>query len=298
MDHGIFGIDQSVLKVPRTIENSLRRLRRFGYRIDSASRFEIYKTKFNKLYLESIMNQKYMLEDNVQEELLYGYKDYWELIRISESKTILTSMDKSVRNEINNIFNGSILECKDSKPWNFQFQYNLSSIFEHSGFKVDLKEPDFVFRYKGKTYSVAAKRLISKKGIQANLEKAEEQISKTENYGFIAISLDKIFRDSNRIITLSDPDKSVREANEIIQNILAKDFVTGHFGRRSSQILGIIAYISFPYYSTSDKPLFELGYTSYIMFLPINEPDSPEWNEAVEISDQLHKLEINNNAGF
>lgn len=294
MNREVFGIDQNVLKVPSTIENSLRRLRYFGYRIDSASRFELYKSKFNKLYLGSILKQKYTLEDIVQEELLYGYKDYWELVRISESKSILTSVDRTVRTEINTIFNGNILESNDSKPWNYQFQYNLSSIFEHSGFAVELKEPDFIFKHKGRTYSVAAKRLISKKGIQANLEKAEKQIIDSEDYGFIAISLDKIFRDYNRIITLTDADQSVRAANEIIQNILSKDFVTGYFSRRSSQILGVIAYISFPYYLTSEKPLFELGYTSYVMFLPINEPETPEWNEVIDISNQLHSMEMKN----
>lgn len=133
----------------------------------------------------------------------------------------------------------------------------------------------------------------SKNNIQSNIEKAEEQIKLTDNYGFIALSLDKIFKESNDIITLSDPDTSIRKANEIIQSIIREDFLSGYFGRRNNQVLGIIACVSFPYYLRSEKPLFELGYTSYLMFLPIQQPDTSEWNEVIEIGDQLHKIRIN-----
>ncbi|MGU3470744.1 hypothetical protein ACLBWT_06220 [Paenibacillus sp. D51F] len=253
----------------------------------------MYKNKFNNLYLQSISSQDYSLCKSAQEELLFGYKDYWELVRISESNTILSTTDKKVRDEIVNIFSGGILEGKDPKPWNYQFQYNLSSIFEHSGFQVELTEPDFVFEYRGKKYSVAAKRLISKNGIQVNIEKAERQLKSSDNYGFIALSLDKFFMDSNEIITVKDADRTIRKANEIIQSILREDFLASYFGRRTNQVLGILACVSFPYFLESDKPLFELGYTSYLMFLPIKEPDSSEWNEVIEISEKLHLININ-----
>ncbi|MBY0117988.1 hypothetical protein [Paenibacillus xylanexedens] len=287
-----FGIDQSVLDVPVYIQNSLNRLRYAGYKVGPSCRFEIYRNKFSRLYLNAIRTQNYSLNNSDQEELLFGYKDYWELKGISESNIILSSTNKAVKDEINNIFSGGILEGKDPKPWNYQFQFNLSSIFEHSGFQVELLEPDFIFGHKGRKYSVAAKRLISKNSIQANIEKAEAQIKLTDNYGFIALSLDKIFKDFNEVITIDDADKSIRKANEIILNIIREDFLAGYFGRRDSQVLGIIAYVSFPYFLKSRKPMFELGYTSYLMFLPTREQDSSGWNEVIEISQGLRRINM------
>ncbi|MGK9250642.1 hypothetical protein [Paenibacillus humicus] len=286
----IIGINQSVSQVPVNIENSLARLRLSGYKVNESCRFELYKKKFRKLYLNSISKKDYSIDKIAQKELLYGYKDYWELVRISDSNTILSSKEKKVRDEVVNIFSGGILEGKDPKPWNFQFQYNLSSLFEQSGFQVELAEPDFVFEYKGKKYAVAAKRLISKNQIQSNIEDAERQLTSSNNQGFLALSLDKIFMNFNEIISVNDADKTIRKANEIIHSIIREDFLVSYFERRTDQVLGIIACVSFPFILNSDKPLFELGYTSYLLFLPINEPDSTEWNEVLEIGDKLHNI--------
>lgn len=106
----LLGIDQSIVNVPYYIKGSLDRLRYFGYKIDPSCRFELYKNKFERLYIRTIINEQYSVNESVQEELLFGYKDYWELLRISESKAILTSTDKIIRDEINNIFSGGILE--------------------------------------------------------------------------------------------------------------------------------------------------------------------------------------------
>lgn len=84
------------------------------------------------------------------------------LIQIAGSNNIFDCTDQSVRSEINNIFSGGIIEGNDTKACNYQFQYYLSTIFEKSGYKVTSSEPDFIFEYKGKKYSVAAKRLNSK----------------------------------------------------------------------------------------------------------------------------------------
>ncbi|WP_044479532.1 hypothetical protein [Paenibacillus antibioticophila] len=288
----IYGKSQSVFDVPININISLNLLRMYGYKIDKFSRFELFKNKFDSHYIKSILNKQYSVEDSIKHELLYGYKDYWEMLTISQSTNILFVTDKGIKDEIKNIFSGGVLEGKDSRPWDYQFQYHLSSLFEQSGLKVKLQEPDYVFEYRGREYSVAAKRLNSKNNIQANIEKAEKQIKQFDNYGFIALSLDKIFKEANPIVRLTNPESSIRRANEIIQNIIREDFLEGYFGRRTDQILGIIASISFPYFLDSDKPLFELGYSSYLMFLPIQPPGTAKWNEVIEIGEKLQNFKI------
>ncbi|MBD8496902.1 hypothetical protein [Paenibacillus arenosi] len=287
-----YGKDQSVFDVTLNLNISLNLLRMYGYKIDTQSRFQLFKNKFNSHYISSILNKQYSVKDSIKRELLYGYKDYWELLTISQSRNILAATDSGIRNEIKHVFSGSILEGKDSRPWDYQFQYHLSSLFELSGLKVTLQEPDFSFEYKGRKYTVAAKRLNSKNSIQANIEKAENQIKQFDNYGFIALSLDKIFKETNPIVRITNPESSLRKAKEIIQNIIREDFLESYFGRRTNQILGIIACISFPYFLESEKPLFELGYTSTIMFLPIQPPDTAEWNEVLEIGEKLQNFKI------
>lgn len=289
----IFGINQSVLNVTHYIDEALWRLRKSNYSISTSCRFEMYKKRFLKNYVKSIINQQYDKIKNDYSEILQGYKDYWELLAIANSSSVLSCDDKKIRDEINSIFSGGILEGEaDTKPWNYQFQYYLSSIFERSGFDVILEEPDFLFRHKGKEYAVAAKRLNGRSSIERNIKEAEYQIAKQNNYGFIALSLDKIYKNMNQVHTFNNPDKSIRLANELIQTIIKDQLKWKYFNERSPQILGIIAHIAFPYLLKSDKPLFELGYSAYLMFLPIEPPDSPEWNEVIDIGNRINKIDV------
>lgn len=288
-----YGIDQGILEVPAMIDQALNQLRIAGFRINGNCRFEQYKRKFSKDYIDSIVRQNFSGIRENYKDILQGYKDYWELISIASSNNILTCGNRDVRNEIELIFGGNIVENdNDTKPWNYQFQYYLSSIFEMSGINVKLEEPDFTFEFKGKKYSVAAKRLNGRNSIERNIKEAEHQVSLTDNYGFIALSLDKVYKNMNKVETFKDADKSVRVANELIQVIIKDQMKYKYFDTRSDQILGVIAHIGFPYLLESDKPLFELGYTAYTMFLPLKPPDSAEWNEVIEINNRLHKFNI------
>ncbi|MEK3758459.1 hypothetical protein MKZ07_08445 [Paenibacillus sp. FSL P4-0338] len=235
----------------------------------------------------------YSSEVEIKKELMYGYKDYWELLGITNSRTVLNCRDKNIRDEIHNIFNGGILERGDHSPWNYQFQYYLSSWFEESGFKVSLEEPDFKFIHKGRSYGVAAKRLNGKGNISDNIRKAEKQIQATSHYGFIALCLDNLHKLINQnILSFNNPDKSIRDAEDIVNTILRSYLKSSNFTSRTSQILGIIAVVSFPYYLYSGKPTFELGYTSYLSFLPIQSYDSPEWNEVISIQSHIKRVRL------
>lgn len=292
MESKIFGIDQDAFSVPHNLNQALNQLRSSNYHIHNNCRFEIYK----KYYLNNYVNAIRDIHDNqtilFENEILLGYKDYWELLYLARSKSILNCSDSSIRKEIENIFQGSIIEQSISTPWDYQFQYLLSSIFERSGINVMLKEPDFQFIYKGKKYSVAAKRLNGKNSVGRNIKEAEKQISKTDNYGFIALSLDKIYKSHNEIMTFNDPDYSIRIANEMIEQIIRSYIRGSYFADRSDQILGIIAHIAFPFKYKSRKPIYELGYSAFTMFLPLALPDSAEWNEVIEISERIHRIDI------
>ncbi|OME81221.1 hypothetical protein BK122_17455 [Paenibacillus pabuli] len=288
-----YGIDQEVRKVPLMIEKALNQLRSHNYSIHSNCRFEEYKKRTFNNYINAIASKNYEMINENYKNVLQGYKDYWELITIANSKNVLSCTDKTVRSEIQSIFSGGIIENnKDTKPWNYQFQYYLSSIFERSGLQVKLEEPDFTFNFKAKKYAVAAKRLNGRGSIEQNIKEAEAQIKKTNHYGFIALSLDKIYKNMNTVETFDHADKSVRTANELIQIIIKEQIHWKQFRDRSSQVLGIIAHIGFPFLLKSDKPIFELGYTAYTMFLPIREADSSEWNEVIAINNALQKFNI------
>lgn len=288
-----YGIDQEVFEVPIMIEKALNQLRSRGYIIHNNCRFEEYKKRTFKDYIIAITSKDYKAINENYKNLLEGYKDYWELITIANSNSVLSCTDNAVRDEIQLMFKGSIIENnKNTAPWNYQFQYYLSSIFERSGLEVELEEPDFTFNFKGKKYSVAAKRLNRRGSIESNIKEAEAQIKKTDHYGFIALSLDKIYKNMNTVETFNHADKSVRAATELIRVIIKEQLNQKYFSDRSSQVLGIIAHIGFPFLLKSDKPLFELGYAAYTMFLPMGEPDSSEWNEVIEINNALHRFNI------
>ncbi|OWA33538.1 hypothetical protein B9G55_19440 [Saccharibacillus sp. O16] len=288
-----YGIDQEVIKVPIMIEKALQQLRSRGYIIHTNCRFEEYKKRTFKDYIIAITSKDYKTINENYKNLLQGYKDYWELITIANSESILLCTNNAVRKEIQLIFSGNIIESdKNTTPWNYQFQYYLSSMFERSGLEVELEEPDFTFSFKGKKYSVAAKRLNGRGSIERNIRAAESQIKNTDQYGFIALSLDKIYKDMDTVETFNHADTSVRAATELIRVIIREYLNHRHFNDRSNQVLGIIAHIGFPFLLKSDKPLFELGYTAYTMFLPLGEPDSSEWNEVMEINNALQNFNI------
>ncbi|NQX62522.1 hypothetical protein [Paenibacillus qinlingensis] len=272
----IRGYSEDLRLISYKLKIILDNLSSMGISVGNNSRFHQFSKLLDRYYHSLLKGQKF--KDEMLIELLDGFKSYMQLSVITGSPIIMNDGKK----DLTKIFGGSnspLNEGNNHQPRDFQFELYTAAKFHRAGFVIRLEEPDFLFHFKGKIYGVAAKR-VTLGGIEKNLKKADHQIRVTNNYGFIAISLDRLYEERNRIMEIIDPDYSVRKVNEIIENTIRGTFSNTYFSNRSDQVLGIIASVSIPYI----LPRMELGYTSYMMFMPIKQDGTAEWNEAISIS--------------
>ncbi|NRF94828.1 hypothetical protein HQN89_28460 [Paenibacillus frigoriresistens] len=239
--------------------------------------------RFSQFY----KNYKKLIESNKISkhfsELLEGMRDFFELKSIVSSPEILRcSVD-----ELKLMLSGSSLPSEDSNSIarDNQYQLFLASRFSNSGMNVKCVEPDFSFEYEGITYSVAAKRIKSRKKIHERIKEAEKQIMQFEHDGFIALSLDRLLESDNPYILTNNPDDLANLTNELLLGLVKELFPAKYFEERSKRIKGIIVTLGIPSFTPCDS---SLGYGFYLQLFPLTEIwDEIEYLKIGRICEQL-----------
>jgi hypothetical protein len=93
---------------------------------------------------------------------------------------------------------------KDVNARNILFELELAAFIHRYGIKI-IGFDDLVFEFEAKKLFVECKRIISDKGLKSNLEKAisqlEYKVNEKDNYGLIALSMDKLSKlDKNELL--------------------------------------------------------------------------------------------------
>ncbi|XEC97297.1 hypothetical protein AB6A23_12515 [Paenibacillus tarimensis] len=241
MSHG--GTDLPASNIITEIESIFKILRDYNIPIHESNRF----LQFYRDYLLLIET------DNLAKhfpELLEGMRDFFEIKSIVSSSEILRNSD----NELKLILGGNRLPSEDtnSTARNLQYQLYLASRFSNSGMNVKCVEPDFSFEYDGSTYSVAAKRITSRKKILKRLKEAEQQILQYEHEGFIALSLDRLLQAEDPYIVTNNPDLVTNAAYELLIGLVKELFPAEFFESRNKRVKGLILTFGIPSFTPID----------------------------------------------
>ena len=149
-----------------------------------------------------------------------GNRDVTEIAFICEK--LKHSFPSELTAVLKPLFDGAILPSSDSNTLarDRQFELYMAALFTHSGFKVELKEPDLKFEHDGIYYGIAAKRISSARQIKKRVKEARLQLSKTGFRGLIALSVDRLLPgDVPRLVAGSE--QALDDAGtSLIQSIL------------------------------------------------------------------------------
>lgn len=149
-----------------------------------------------------------------------GNRDVTEIAFICEK--LKQSFPTELTAVLKTLFDGAILPSSDSNTLarDRQFELYMAALFTHSGFKVELIEPDLKFEHDGIYYGIAAKRISSARQIEKRIKEARLQLSKAGLRGLIALSVDRLIPgDVPRVVARSEQALDKAGAS-LIQSIL------------------------------------------------------------------------------
>lgn len=237
-----------------------------GYRISDSCRFSLFIKELSRFITCGSRTEINEIDKTLLAE---GFRDFAELNAIVKSIRIR----KENRKEVQKIFGGARKPSEDNltQARDFQFELYLAAFFDLSGFLVEISEPDFKFEYKGKIYSVAAKRISSENKIQARFSKAKQQIIASGVAGFIAFSIDRIvwdnMKDDSYIIT-NNPDTLYEAGQSTLHQLLKTKIKAAAWKNRDPLILGHIASLAVPAIVKTRGNIYSLGLSSNQLFIP------------------------------
>lgn len=126
-----------------------------------------------------------------------------------------------LKNRLKQVMGGSLTQdFKPDQAKDFFFELELAALWQQSGFKVELTEPDIVLSGNGLSASlaVACKYPSSKKQLHEHISKGYSQIGKQGMTGMVAIGLDQIvFSSMNHYIDFRQRD---RPAMDVLLSML------------------------------------------------------------------------------
>ena len=238
------------------------------YGINPNNRFSKFVKEYEKLYQN---NDLPFFSSEKHIELLAGFKDFVELEMIYSSGIY---KDASM-SELKRLFDGNILHFGDANqtPRDLQFQFSIAALLKNNGCTVKMCEPDFIFHYDRIDYPVAAKRLSSQKKIEKRIKEAEKQISKYDNPGIIALSIENLFKQEDQIINNKPLSQSAEELDNRFINYTKQNFNKEYFNDRK-YISAFFFYLSLP---VCFKNSFYFGYVNRLIIVPIAPEGSCEF---------------------
>ncbi|MGO4500054.1 hypothetical protein AB4114_29690 [Paenibacillus sp. 2RAB27] len=270
------GMDLPSNDIINEIEFIFKVLKQYNVSFHETNRFSQFYKSYKKLIESNNISNNFS-------ELLEGMRDFFELKSIVSSPEILgTSVE-----ELKLMLSGCRLPSEDSNSTarDNQYQLFLASRFSDSGMNVNCVEPDFSFEFEGVTYSVAAKRIKSRKKIYERIKEAEKQIMQFEHDGFIALSLDRLLESDNPYVLTNNPDDLVNITNELLLGLVKELFPAKYFEERSKRIKGIIVTLGIPSFTPFDS---SLGYGFSLQLFPLTElGDEMEYLKIGRICEQL-----------
>jgi hypothetical protein len=134
-----------------------------------------------------------------------GNRDVTEIAFICEK--LIHLFPEALTALLQPLFDGAILPSSDANTLarDRQFELYLAALFAHSGFNIELKEPDLMFEHEGTHYGIAAKRISSARQIKKRVLEARSQLSKAGLRGLIALSVDRLLAPENpRVVASSE----------------------------------------------------------------------------------------------
>ena len=236
--------DQSFDQLLREAKSIITELKNDSYRISDSCRFSLFIKELSKFIEENygVRGQNFDLA-----LLAEGVRDFAELRAIIKS----IKVRRDNRKEIQEVLGGASIPSDDhlTHSRDLQYQLYLAAIFDLSGFFVEICEPDFIFKYEGVTYAVAAKRINSEQKIHARFSSARKQIQKSGVKSFIAFSLDRIVWNKvkkDSYILAGRPDTLYEAGKTILNDLLRTKVKKAAWENRDPLIVGHIASLTIP----------------------------------------------------
>jgi hypothetical protein len=152
-----------------------------------------------------------------------GNRDVTEIAFICEK--LINLFPSELTAVLKPLFDGAILPSSDANTLarNRQFELYMAALFAHSGFSIELKEPDLKFEHQGTYYGIAAKRISSAKQIKKRVQEARSQLSRAGLRGLIALSVDRLLApEIPRVVASSETALDL--AGESLVNKILTDY--------------------------------------------------------------------------
>lgn len=189
------------------------RLHRLGIRVPPGSRFTAH-TKVAELLAARASADVLRLDDPVAR--VYGALELREFCATMEV-LLAEQPSRACLETINMALAGPVLpqheDGASSRPRNAQFELALGAMCKRAGLPVTWAEPDVVTVFDGRRVGFAAKRLASKRTLQQNVTKAQEQIARARLWGVIAVDISRPAHPSNQPVPAADR-QAIERANE------------------------------------------------------------------------------------
>jgi hypothetical protein len=150
-----------------------------------------------------------------------------------------------------------------------EFEFFVAAVCRRAGVHTVLGEPDVVMRFREAEWSIAAKRLSSRRQVRENVEKAAKQIGREGRPGFIFLDVTKLLHSDYLIVT------HWRRAHETVGgHVLALVREQGALFDRpwGERVRGFMLRAAFPYVS----PGFRYGTYEQWMAVPTVDGDGAD----------------------
>lgn len=180
--------------------------------------------------------------------------------------------------DLADLISGNVLPGQDhpsSRARDRQFELFVGAVCRSSGICVRLEEPDLSVQVENARYSIAAKRLRSRRKIGKNLRKATNQIKGAQRPGFIFADVTQLLDLSGEVITHDSDARRMVEGpmNSLIEGTYGQLFR----GNRGPLVRGVVLRVAFPMMSEG----FRFGTFEYWSVGACGDSYDPEVNRVV-----------------